>query len=207
AHAETRELGAHVHGQSEMSVAIEETAVEILFKAPAADIFGFETEAETEEQKAVVEEALEKLGDPIALLGLPEAASCTVEEVDITHAAGDHEGHDHDHDHDAHGDDDHNHDDHAEDDHADHDHAEEEHAHDDHAHDDHAHEDHAHEDGHSDVEARYRLSCEDTGVIDRIALDLFTRFPNAEAVEVAVVGTDVQTGGTLTPSSSELRFR
>ena len=49
---ERRELGAHEHGHSTLTIAVEGTRVAMELSAPGADIVGFEHAAETDEQKA-----------------------------------------------------------------------------------------------------------------------------------------------------------
>jgi Protein of unknown function (DUF2796) len=80
AHAQEprRELGAHVHGSASLDVAIEGNRVVLAFRAPGADIVGFEGKAETPEAKAKLAAAVATLEKPLALFSLPDAAKCTV---------------------------------------------------------------------------------------------------------------------------------
>ena len=134
------------------------------FRAPGADIVGFEYKPESEEDLAAVASAVKILENPLDLFAVSPAAECSITTVNAAHSTEDddhddhgHEDHDDDHDdhaekeHDEHGHDDH--DEHAEkahDDHDDHDeHAEE--AHDDHDdHDEHAEEAHDDHDDHDE---------------------------------------------------------
>ncbi len=175
--AETRQLDAHEHGVAVLNIAIEAQTVAMALVAPGADIVGFEYTAESDEDRATVESAMETLSAPLDLFALPEAASCTVVEARATltgaggyHDHGDHEdahqdehGDEHKHDdhddehHDEHKHDDHDdehHDAHKHDDHDDEHH--DEHKHDEHKHDDHEdehHDDHAEHDAHGDDHA------------------------------------------------------
>ena len=88
---ETRELDAHEHGHVSVQIAVEGSSVEMTLEAPGKNIVGFEHEAETDEQRAMVSEAEEQLSDPLALFELPEAAGCeiTASEVEL-HIEGTH---------------------------------------------------------------------------------------------------------------------
>ncbi len=74
---EHRQLGAHVHGQGRLNIAIEDKTVSIALEVPGADIVGFEHEATTSEQKAAIEKAKAKLADGLSLFTPAAAADCT----------------------------------------------------------------------------------------------------------------------------------
>ena len=74
--AAARQLGPHVHGHGQLSVAVEGSKVAIELIAPGDDIAGFEHPAETPEQKAALEAAKGVLSDPVTLLGIPASAGC-----------------------------------------------------------------------------------------------------------------------------------
>ena len=98
---ERRELGVHQHGHSKLALAIEGNRVTMELTAPGADIAGFEHEAETDEQRAVLARAEDSLADPLALFVLPPQAGCRVEQVEVTneaereHASQEHDGAEH----------------------------------------------------------------------------------------------------------------
>ena len=50
AHAQQANLGAHVHGVSELNIVIEGNKIEIQLRTPAKNIVGFEHEASTKKQ-------------------------------------------------------------------------------------------------------------------------------------------------------------
>ena len=60
--------GAHLHGVAELTVAVEENAIEMMFTAPAASVVGFESEAASSEQLKAVEDARLVLRDPFRLV-------------------------------------------------------------------------------------------------------------------------------------------
>jgi hypothetical protein len=86
---EQRELDAHVHGESALNIAVEGNSVSMQLEAPAMDIVGFEHDASTEEQKAAIVTAREKLSDPLAIFVMPSGAGCTVAKAEVEHHFGD----------------------------------------------------------------------------------------------------------------------
>jgi len=90
-----RELGAHVHGQGFLNVAIEGNRVVMEFRAPGADITGSETKAETAEAKAALATAVAVLEKPLGLFGLPEGAGCKVVTAKVAAIADDDDDDDH----------------------------------------------------------------------------------------------------------------
>lgn len=100
--ASRRELGAHVHGEGALSIAIDGGVIEMVFEAPGADIVGFEHPAESDADRAAVAEAERLLSDPLALFVPPAAAECRTRAATVA-LVGEHDDHgdDHDHDHGA----------------------------------------------------------------------------------------------------------
>ncbi len=188
---EKRELGAHEHGVGNLNIAFEGQQVALELEAPGADIVGFEHHAESNEDRAKIDDAIALLARPLELFVLPAEARCVVSEARVSlegeeeheeHGGhGKHEEHEH---HDDHA----KHDDHAEhDDHAKHgDHAK----HSDH--DDHhghaKHEEHAEAEGeHTEFHAEYLLNCAEPEAIDSIEFVYFERFENARELEVQMI--------------------
>lgn len=89
---ERRELGAHEHGHSKLSMAVEGTRVVMEVAAPGLDILGFEHPAETAEEKAAVEAGKAALADPLSLFVMPAAAGCRVVEAAVLLEQEEHEG-------------------------------------------------------------------------------------------------------------------
>jgi len=194
---ETRQLDVHEHGVGTLDIAVDGTTVAMLFEAPGADIVGFEYEAKSDTDLAAIDLAIAKLGAPLDLFVMPDAAGCTVvealAELESEDAHDDHSEEEHDdHAHEEHGDDDHADEKHADDDHAheehgDDDHADEKHADDDHAHEEHGDDDHADEAGHTEFHAQYTLSCAQPDALTKIDFAYFDAFPNAQEVEVQII--------------------
>jgi len=96
----------HVHGQGQVSMAIDQNLLSMTLESPGADIIGFEHEARTAEEKAAVREALKQLSDPMFVIQLPGSASCKViqasSEVASENGGEGHADHE-DHESEAHG--------------------------------------------------------------------------------------------------------
>ena len=160
----TRQLGAHEHGHSALNIAIEGNRVEMELMAPGADIVGFEHEAASADDKAVVAQAKAVLGEPLALFGFTDAAGCAVEIASVEI-----EGEEH---HEEHGDEHH---------------AEEE-RHEEGEHADADHEAHEGEAPHNEFHAAYALTCSAPAALDAIDFAaFFEAFAGAEEVEVTVI--------------------
>ena len=94
AFAQTRQLDAHVHGESALAIAVDGSRVVMELDAPGMDIVGFERPATSDGDRAAVEAARETLADPVAVFGVPSAAGCEVVSQDVafvTEAEHEHE--------------------------------------------------------------------------------------------------------------------
>ena len=96
-------LGAHEHGVVRMGLAVDDQRMSLDIEVPAATVFGFEHNPETEEEIRVVSEAMETLrtrvGEGIA--GSSELA-CELEDVEVVSAPEVDEEHSHSEGEDAH---------------------------------------------------------------------------------------------------------
>lgn len=106
----TRHHDAHVHGRGELNLVLEGDQLVANLEVPGADLVGFEHAPQNDAQVKAVESAVTNLGDAARILGLPDAAQCRQDSVDVDSSMLAAE-HDHDHDHGKSGD-------HAEDEHA-----------------------------------------------------------------------------------------
>ena len=140
--------GAHLHGVAELTVALEENAIEMMFTAPAASVVGFESEAASSEQLKAVEDARLVLRDPFRLVTFVGKKCDLIQAVvDLTAISSSQK--------DEHDDHDEGHDDHEE------------------GHDDHeeGHDDHDSADGeesHSDIIAKYEFECSSDGQLKKL---------------------------------------
>ena len=155
---EHRQLGAHEHGHGKLNIAIEGKAVTMELEAPGADIAGFEHEAKTPEQKAVLEIANAQLAKPLDLFKIPASAGCTIKDAKVAVKSEEHDD-DGDDDHDKAG---------ARD--ADH---------------DAGHEGREHH--HSEYHATYSLDCAAPENLSAIGFDYFNAFAGAQALTVNVI--------------------
>lgn len=73
---------AHHHHHAEMEIVLEGNDVHIRLEAPASDIYGFEHEAKTDEQKQKIDDAFSKLraGAP-HFVTFDGSSSCSVENI------------------------------------------------------------------------------------------------------------------------------
>jgi len=198
-----RDLGSHEHGSAVLNIVLDNGSVFIELDTPWNNLVGFEHAPRTDEQHALVDEALAQLNQPETLFSFNGAtcnpAETTLENTIAAEQEHDEHGHDEDdEDHDA--EEGHGHDeDHAE---AEHD-SKEEHGHDeDHAakdenHDseaEHGHdEDHeAEADSHASLLALYSFSCDELKRLSSIDVKLLEIWSGFESLEVQLVGTGGQ---------------
>jgi hypothetical protein len=181
AQAQPRSAAAHVHGSSELTVARAGSSVELRFVAPGSDIVGFERSARSDDERASVKAALEKLEAPLGLFVFPANAACTVEAVSASFGGESHEHDDDDHEHDEGDDHEHDHDD------------------DDHDHD-------AAEGGHAEFAADYRLNCAQPGNVSAVTFAIFEQFPAMQSVAVQFVMDGKVGRGTVTRASPVQSF-
>lgn len=154
-HDKTVQHGSHEHGHARLTIATTDSGAEITLETPAANIFGFEHLANSDEEHHVVHEAVEKLNTGDSLFNFDEKAECEQRKVDIdSNIASAHDKEKHDHD-----------------EHADKHDADEEEKHD---HDEH---DHASESSHSDVDVSWTFTCKKAEAISQIEIQLFKAFP------------------------------
>ena len=190
AQAQSRQLDAHVHGESVLAIAVDGARVVIELDAPGMDIVGFERTATSEADKAAVEAARETLADPVAVFGIPAAAGCEVVSMDVAFATEDEHGHEAgepaDHDH-------------ADNDHADHDDAGHDHAENGDA-------DRADAGEHAAFEARYELSCASPDQLDGLDVTFFELFPDAALLDVTVVTAGGQMAAELSRDTTDIAF-
>lgn len=175
------QLGAHVHGESLLSVGLDPASGELVIEmsGPAYNLYGFEREPASAEEEAIVARVREALSDG-ALFTLSPRAGCGFETAAFG-GEGDHEHADHEHD---------------EHDHGDHDHAH--HDHDEH-HDDHD------EHGHSDVQISWSYQCETPAALVHIdAVPLFAALTSLEELDASFFDGDRAAAQALTRTRSAL---
>ena len=102
---ETRQVDKHEHGVGELNIAIDKNIMDFEFMIPGADIVGFEYEAKSEQDVALVNNALSKFDDFNNVFTIPSNAQCKLgfSEVKINQEEehDDHDEHD-EHDEEVH---------------------------------------------------------------------------------------------------------
>ena len=69
--------GAHVHGQGQLQVALDEQTLHLRLRVPGMDVVGFEHAPETDSDRRAVEDAVTRLEDPASVVQLPAEAGCS----------------------------------------------------------------------------------------------------------------------------------
>jgi cobalamin biosynthesis protein CobT len=230
-------LDAHVHGLSELTIAMDAKTIELQLISPAMNLVGFEHKASSKQDIAAVKQAELILGQHNSLFliagGDCEHLSTSIDSDDLLESDNhhddhndhdkhndhdDHEKHDDHDDHDKHNDhDDHEkHDDHDDHDkHNDHDDHDKHNDHDDHDkhndHDDHGkHDDHSeHDQGetHSEMVASYSYTCKDTSNLSSIKVALFASFPGIHKINTLWVTPTKQGSNMLSAKNSTINFK
>ena len=173
--------GAHEHGIARLGLAVDGTRLTVDLELPAESVFGFEHAPRTEEERAAVAEALDRLRTGGArLLAFPDGTACTLDSAEVRGPEG------------------------AEDDHA----GEEEHVHEEeHAgEDEHVHEEdgHEHEDEgtvHQDVHLLASLTCS-REPIGPASLRFADLLPDVERVDLTVFTALGEAAGRVAPDAS-----
>ena len=155
---ETRQVDKHEHGVGELNIAVEGSAINLEFMIPGADIVGFEYEAKSDSDIALVNTALSKFQDFENIFTLSSSGNCNLVDAEIEINQGDEHEDEHDHE------DEHEHED------------EDEHDHDEHE-----------EEAHNEFVAHYSFTCGNVKEIDRIDFPYFTTFPNSGELEIQFV--------------------
>jgi len=190
-------LDAHVHGLSELTIAMDAKTVELQLISPAMNLVGFEYKASSKQDIAAVKQAelLLEQQDSLFLIagGDCEHLSTSIDSDGLLKAGAheDQEKHDDHHDHEKHDD----HDDHEK--------------HDDH--DDHEkHEDHSeHDQGetHSEMVASFSYTCKDTSNLSSIKVALFASFPGIHKINTLWVTPSKQGSNMLSAKNSTINFK
>jgi hypothetical protein len=174
-------IDAHVHGLSELTIAIEGERVEMQLKSPAMNLVGFEHKASSKKDIAAIQQAELKLRQQDALF-LISGADCQhiSSVIDTTNLidADDHKQQDDHHDHH-------------------HDHHSESHKE---THDNDKHED---SESHSELIANYSYHCNKDSKLSSITLSLFKAFPGIHKVHAMWV-TPIKQGSIMVSKNSPM---
>ena len=174
-------VGAHEHGVVRMGLAVDGQRMSLNLEAPAATVFGFEHDPETEEEIGVVSEAMETLKTRVGeVIAVSSELACELEDVEVVSAPEVDEEHSHSDDEEhAHSDD-------------------EEHSHSDD--EEHAHSDD--EDAHSEVRVAVSWFCAQSVEGTDATLRLGSLWPDAELVDLTVITSMGQAAGRVAADAS-----
>ena len=191
-------LDAHVHGLSQLTIAVEGETVELEFSSPAMNLVGFEHRATSKKDIAAVKQAESILSQPETLFSLSEVKCKPIHtHVDISGLIEQHDDHDGHKGHDEHKDH-HDHKDH--DDHDDHDdHKEHKDHHDHKAHDEH--------ETHSEIVANYSFECKDSSTLSSVKVSLFESFAGIYKIQTMWVTSSKQGSAKLTADNPAVLLR
>jgi len=176
AHAQQANLGAHVHGVSELNIVIEGDKLEMQLRSPALNILGFEHKASTEQQIKKVKQSEEKLNNHKALFSF-SSGGCrlTQAKIDLSdlikHKTNEKDTHEH-HKNDL----------------------------------DHSHEHEDEHGDHSEIVAHYYYDCEDMDELSSISLGFFDLFPAIQQIKSMLITTSGQGATSLTRSNKTITF-
>jgi hypothetical protein len=190
----TESLDAHVHGLSELTIAMDTKTIELQLISPAMNLVGFEYKASSKQDIAAVKQAelLLEQQDSLFLIagGDCEHLSTSIDSDGLLKAGAheDQEKHDDHYDHEKHDD----HDDHEK--------------HDDHGkHDDHSEQDQG--ETHSEMVASYSFTCKDTSKLSSIKVALFAFFPGIHKVNTLWVTPSKQGSSMLSAKNSTINLK
>ena len=165
-------LGAHEHGVVRMGLAVDDQRMSLDIEVPAATVFGFEHNPETEEEMGMVSEAMETLRTRVGeVIAVSSELACELEDVEVVSAPEVDEEHSHSEDEDAHSDD-------------------EEHSHSE------------GEDAHSEVRVSVSWFCAQSVEGTDATLSLSSLWPDAELVDLTVITSMGQAAGRVAADAS-----
>jgi len=190
-------LDAHVHGLSELTIAMDATSIELQLISPAMNLVGFEHKASSKQDIAAVKQAELILGQHNSQFliagGDCEHLSTSIDSDDLLESDNHHDDHD---DHDKHND----HDDHEK--HDDHD---KHNDHDDHEkYDDHS--EHDQGETHSEMVASFSYTCKDTSKLSSLTLGLFASFSGIHKINTLWVTPSKQGSNMLSAKNATIEF-
>lgn len=181
---EHRSGEAHVHGNGEIAVVLEDDLLTIALVSPMYNIIGFERAPENAEEEAALAEVRALLADGPALFVLDASAGCTFEGADLTfsdeHAHGSGDGE-------------------SADEHADHD---------DHGEDDEGYPPEAPNggEGYRDLDAAWTWTCTNPDALGSVEARLFTLFERFETIEAIIYRGEAARAETLSPSNTSIEL-
>ena len=169
----------HQHGVGELSMVIENKAIEIEIRLPGADVLGFEHAPETKNDSAKLSKVTNFFEKPKEWLSLPNKAKCKLAKLSVTFGSENnlHEEHHHNHD-------DHDHDSH----HSEHEGKNKK----------------DNEESHREMIGSFRYECSKPKALTKVQLTIFEHFPSIVKMNYIAVGNK-QSQGSLTKEKNEIK--
>jgi hypothetical protein len=175
-------LDAHVHGLSELTIAMDAKSIEIQLISPAMNLVGFEHKAASKQDIAAVKQAELILDQHNSLFliagGDCEHLSTSIDSDDLLESDNHHDDHD---DHEKHDD----HDDHEK-------------------HDDHS--EHDQGETHSEMVASYSYTCKDTSKLSSLTVALLASFPGIHKINTLWITPSKQGSNMLSAKNPTIEF-
>lgn len=191
----TDNLDAHVHGIANLSIAIEDKEVEIVFTSPSEGIVGFEYAAKSHDEIHAVKDAKKHLLDGEELFEF-DGADCELEhkEVNVSALLGKKEHHNDEEHHDEKHHSKKHHDDHDE-------------GHHDKKH--HGKKHHEEHTGgtHSEVSAEYHFFCDTTEKLEHIEVKLIEEFDRIQVINAQWVSEEHQGSAKIDKDHDHIEIR
>lgn len=191
-------LGAHVHGLSEITIAIENQTMEIEIQSPAINIVGFEHQAETSEDIATVKKAEHLLRDHNAIFSF-NGGHCQLQKqsIDMSNLLKQHHQEAKNHKLENKHKQSHSHG-----------HTElKEHVDENHSDKDIKETNASTKNPHSEVTAHYFYSCTQALTLSSVTINAFGVFPSIHKIQAMWIHKNEQGAAILTPKNSTINFK
>jgi len=200
-------IDSHVHGLSEMTIAIEDKTLEIEITSPAMNLVGFEHKAHDKADIDIVEKITKQLNNHKELFSFSGGVCALVDSSTDTssimnvskveekhHELNEHDNDEHD-DHKSH----HNENDHDDDEHEDHKSHHNETAHE--------HDEHSKQSTHYEIISYYHYDCKKASTLTAITVRMFDQFSGVDQITAKWL-TETQQGSViLSPTKQIIKLR
>lgn len=171
---------AHVHGQGNLNLVIEDNKLVLSLTLPAEDVIGFERTPKSKEEKLIVDRAIARLKDVHSMFEFQKEARCKLLDQAFVSAesilnsenkAAKHKSQ--------------------------HKHKTKTKKRLKHTHQENAHAHKSPSSGHSDIQVSYMLECSSVSHLKQIKVLLFELFPNIQKLKTQLVSEEVQTASVV----------
>ena len=169
---------AHVHGQGNLNLVIEDNKLVLSVTLPAEDVIGFERAPKSKEEKLVVDRAIARLKDVHSMFEFQKEARCKLLEqafvsadaiLNFENKKSKHKSH----------------------------HKDKSKKHSEPTHQESSHVHKSLSVGHSDIQVSYMLECSSVSHLKQIKVLLFELFPNIQKLKAQLVSEEVQSASVV----------